>query len=47
MGWVPDLGLGVFIGVSLDEPYGNIDGTFNGVRYFECYPRYGLFLRKN
>jgi dynactin complex subunit len=46
LGRVPDLGLGVFIGVALDEPLGNIDGSCNGVRYFETYPRYGIFLRK-
>ena len=46
LGKVPDLGLGVFIGVALDEPFGNVDGSLNGVKYFDCYPRYGLFLRK-
>jgi dynactin complex subunit len=31
LGRVPDLGIGVFVGVALDEPYGNTDGSFNGV----------------
>ena len=33
------------MGVLFDEPVGLCDGTAKGVRYFECEPNYGSFLR--
>jgi tubulin-specific chaperone B len=36
VGKVPDLGVGYFVGVSLDEPFGNCNGKLLGVSYFEC-----------
>eukprot|EP00397_Hematodinium_sp_SG-2012_P042642 GEMP01047211.1.p1 GENE.GEMP01047211.1~~GEMP01047211.1.p1 ORF type:complete len:122 (+),score=26.81 GEMP01047211.1:39-404(+) len=34
-----------FLGVKLDEPYGNSDGTFlDGVRYFETHEKYGIYI---
>jgi len=31
----------------LDEPWGNNDGSLNGVKYFETFQKYGIFLRPN
>ena len=45
MGKIPDLGDGYFIGIALDEPYGKYNGKYNGVKYFECKEKYGVFLR--
>ena len=45
VGKVPDVGEGFFVGIKLDEPYGNSDGAINGVQYFSCLPKYGVFLR--
>ena len=47
MGKVPDLGDGYFIGIQLDEPWGNNDGTVNGVKFFDCFEKYGIFRRPN
>lgn len=45
VGKVPDLGEGYFVGIKLDEPYGNNDGSVSGVKYFSCLPKYGVYLR--
>ncbi len=45
VGKVPDLGDGYFVGIALDEPFGNTDGQINGVQFFECLPKYGVFRR--
>lgn len=34
VGKVVDLGPGYYIGVLLDEPFGNSDGKVKGVKYF-------------
>ena len=45
VGKVLDLGQGWFVGVKLDEPQGKNNGSFNGVVYFSCPNKYGIFAR--
>ena len=36
---------GVWIGIELDEPYGDNNGTVKGKEYFKCNDKYGKFVR--
>ncbi len=47
VGKIMDMGQGYFVGVKLDEPYGNSDGMVNGVKYFEAADKYATFVRPN
>lgn len=45
VGQVPQMGLGYFVGVQLDEPYGGNNGSIKGYNYFQCPLKYGIFVR--
>ncbi|BHF81555.1 CAP-Gly domain-containing linker protein 4 [Sparganum proliferum] len=34
---------GIWVGVELDEAYGKNNGTVNGVQYFDCAAKHGIF----
>lgn len=36
---------GTWAGLELDVPEGKNDGSINGMRYFDCRPNHGLFVR--
>ncbi|XP_030063478.1 coiled-coil domain-containing protein 187 [Microcaecilia unicolor] len=38
---------GYWAGVALDKPEGDHDGTYKGIRYFECTKNCGIFIRPN
>ena len=38
-------GRGEWVGLELSGPMGDTDGSKNGVRYFKCKKRHGLFIR--
>ncbi len=47
VGKIMDLGQGYFVGVKLDEPFGNSNGMVKGVKYFEAGDKFGIFVRPN
>lgn len=36
---------GTWIGVELDTPTGKNDGTVQGIQYFQCKQKHGIFVR--
>ncbi|KAM7345491.1 kinesin heavy chain 73 isoform 1-T1 [Cochliomyia hominivorax] len=36
---------GTWIGVELDTPTGKNDGSVQGIQYFQCKPKHGMFVR--
>ena len=45
VGIVKDLGFGFWVGVQLDEPMGDSNGSVKGKSYFSCENKYGVFVR--
>lgn len=45
VGPVPSLGKGHFVGITLDEPVGDSDGTHGGTKYFNAQMKYGAFVK--
>lgn len=39
-----EFGTGIWCGVELDDPLGKNDGSVDGVKYFECASKFGLFV---
>jgi len=47
VGRVPQAQPGFYLGIDLDDPLGQNDGSVEGVYYFECPPSHGIFVRPN
>ena len=42
-----EFSVGEWVGVELDKPEGKNNGSVNGVEYFQCKEKYGLFVKKS
>ena len=47
VGKCKELGHGFFVGILLDEPFGDNNGCIKGVKYFEAPDNYGIMVRPN
>ena len=47
LGKVAGKGAGYWVGVLLDEPTGDSNGTFKGKQYFEAGDKFATFTRPN
>jgi tubulin-folding cofactor B len=47
VGKIVDKGPGYYVGVKLDEPYGDSNGIVKGVKYFDAGDKYAAFVRPN
>ena len=47
VGKCKELGHGYFVGILLDEPFGDTNGCIKGVKYFEAPDNYGIMVRPN
>ncbi len=47
VGKCKELGHGFFIGIALDEPMGDNNGSIKGKKYFEAQDNYGIMVRPN
>lgn len=45
VGKIPELANGYWVGVQLDEPTGDSNGSISTSEYFSCSVNYGLFVR--
>jgi tubulin-folding cofactor B len=47
VGMVKEIGYGFYVGVLLDEPMGENNGSVKGKKYFECDDKFATFVRPN
>lgn len=42
-----DFSTGHYLGIELDDPIGENNGSVDGIEYFRCEPNYGIFVKPN
>ena len=47
VGMVIECGYGFYVGVQLDEPTGENNGSIRGRKYFECEEKFATFVKPN
>ena len=45
VGRVPGLGYGYFVGILLDGPFGDNNGIYKGIKYFDAEDKHAIFVR--